>query len=285
MICDISDPITRADYSRDPRNVARKAEAYLKSTGIGDTAYFGPEPRVLHLQRHPLRHQPALSLLPSATALRSRYTDTRDGGHGAFRGSGPASASRRPRQVTSGWPAVSTASTSQTYSPAGAGAATSTARISTGAFGLTAAEHHFLAPGRQQPAVRNARLQHVPGRVVEARAAQHQGRRGVTGPGPEPGLAIPAAHQRPAGTRRDLGKQRRPANLPVWKQTGPYSSVPSTIPESVAGISSSWASRPATTWRPPGHRPDGTWRGSDPWQSRCRRTGALPSPTSPRPGR
>ena len=44
MICNISDPITRADYSRDPRNIARKAEAYLKSTGIGDTAYFGPEP-------------------------------------------------------------------------------------------------------------------------------------------------------------------------------------------------------------------------------------------------
>src|SRR6202047_4477740 len=44
MVCDISDPITRADYSRDPRNVARKAEAYLKSTGVGDVAYFGPEP-------------------------------------------------------------------------------------------------------------------------------------------------------------------------------------------------------------------------------------------------
>jgi len=44
MLCDISDPITRADYPRDPRNVARKAEAYLKSTGIGDTVYFGPEP-------------------------------------------------------------------------------------------------------------------------------------------------------------------------------------------------------------------------------------------------
>ena len=44
LICNIEDPITRAPYSRDPRNIARKAEAYLKSTGIGDTAYFGPEP-------------------------------------------------------------------------------------------------------------------------------------------------------------------------------------------------------------------------------------------------
>src|SRR5438477_151104 len=44
LICNIVDPITKEDYSRDPRNIARKAEAYLKSTGIGDTAYFGPEP-------------------------------------------------------------------------------------------------------------------------------------------------------------------------------------------------------------------------------------------------
>jgi len=43
MFADILDPITRAPYSRDPRHIARKAEAYLKSTGIGDTAYFGPE--------------------------------------------------------------------------------------------------------------------------------------------------------------------------------------------------------------------------------------------------
>ncbi|OGG46639.1 MAG: type I glutamate--ammonia ligase [Candidatus Handelsmanbacteria bacterium RIFCSPLOWO2_12_FULL_64_10] len=43
MICDIRDPLTRSQYSRDPRSVARKAEAYLKSTGIADTAYFGPE--------------------------------------------------------------------------------------------------------------------------------------------------------------------------------------------------------------------------------------------------
>jgi len=43
MICDIADPITREPYSRDPRHIAKKAEAYLKSTGIGDTAFIGPE--------------------------------------------------------------------------------------------------------------------------------------------------------------------------------------------------------------------------------------------------
>ncbi|MFC8227264.1 type I glutamate--ammonia ligase [Streptomyces sp. NPDC057287] len=39
----IHDPITGEQYSRDPRNVAKKAEAYLASTGVADTAYFGPE--------------------------------------------------------------------------------------------------------------------------------------------------------------------------------------------------------------------------------------------------
>ncbi|MBD3676611.1 MAG: type I glutamate--ammonia ligase [Planctomycetaceae bacterium] len=43
MTCNIQDPITRADYAKDPRNVARKAENYLRSTGIADTANFGPE--------------------------------------------------------------------------------------------------------------------------------------------------------------------------------------------------------------------------------------------------
>jgi len=43
MICNIQDPITREDYSRDPRNVARKAVNYLKSTGIADTCYIGPK--------------------------------------------------------------------------------------------------------------------------------------------------------------------------------------------------------------------------------------------------
>ncbi len=43
LIGDIVDPVTKEAYSRDPRNIAKKAEAYLKSTGVGDTAYFGPE--------------------------------------------------------------------------------------------------------------------------------------------------------------------------------------------------------------------------------------------------
>ena len=41
--CFVHDPFTREAYSRDPRNVAKKAQEYLKSTGIADTAYFGPE--------------------------------------------------------------------------------------------------------------------------------------------------------------------------------------------------------------------------------------------------
>lgn len=43
MICNICDPITGEDYTRDPRNIARKAENYLKSLGVADTAYYGPE--------------------------------------------------------------------------------------------------------------------------------------------------------------------------------------------------------------------------------------------------
>ncbi len=42
--CFVADPVTGEQYSRDPRYVAQKAEAYLSSTGIADTAYFGPEP-------------------------------------------------------------------------------------------------------------------------------------------------------------------------------------------------------------------------------------------------
>ena len=42
--CDIVEPATMQGYDRDPRSIAKKAEAYLNSSGLGDTAYFGPEP-------------------------------------------------------------------------------------------------------------------------------------------------------------------------------------------------------------------------------------------------
>ncbi len=43
MVCDVRDPITGRNYSRDPRWIAQKAEAFLKSTGLGDVSYWGPE--------------------------------------------------------------------------------------------------------------------------------------------------------------------------------------------------------------------------------------------------
>jgi len=43
LICNVRDPITGKSYSRDPRYIAQKAEKYLKSTGIADTSYWGPE--------------------------------------------------------------------------------------------------------------------------------------------------------------------------------------------------------------------------------------------------
>jgi len=44
LTCDVIEPSDGKGYSRDPRSIAKRAEAYLKSTGLGDTAFFGPEP-------------------------------------------------------------------------------------------------------------------------------------------------------------------------------------------------------------------------------------------------
>jgi len=44
LTCDVIEPSDGKGYDRDPRSLAKRAEAYLKSTGIGDVAYFGPEP-------------------------------------------------------------------------------------------------------------------------------------------------------------------------------------------------------------------------------------------------
>ena len=57
LTCDVVDPANGKGYERDPRSVAKRAEAYLKSTGIGDTAFFGPEPEffilTVFLGKHP----------------------------------------------------------------------------------------------------------------------------------------------------------------------------------------------------------------------------------------
>ncbi len=77
----IHDPITGEQYPRDPRNVAKKAEAYLASTGIADTAYFGPEAEFYRLRLGALRdlRQPARSTRSTprrapGTPVRSRTT-------------------------------------------------------------------------------------------------------------------------------------------------------------------------------------------------------------------
>ena len=44
LFCDIYDPNTNKPYNRDPRSIAKAAEAYIKKSGLADTAYFGPEP-------------------------------------------------------------------------------------------------------------------------------------------------------------------------------------------------------------------------------------------------
>ncbi|MEP7328535.1 MAG: type I glutamate--ammonia ligase [Betaproteobacteria bacterium] len=44
LTCDVIEPTDGKGYERDPRSLAKRAESYLKSTGLGDTAYFGPEP-------------------------------------------------------------------------------------------------------------------------------------------------------------------------------------------------------------------------------------------------
>src|SRR5438128_11864701 len=43
VLCDIVDPVPRDPYTRDPRGIAKQPEAYLKSTGLADTSYWGPE--------------------------------------------------------------------------------------------------------------------------------------------------------------------------------------------------------------------------------------------------
>ena len=61
LTCDVLEPTTGKGYERDPRSIARRAETYLKSTGIGDAAYFGPEPEFFIFDAVEWDHRPGAS--------------------------------------------------------------------------------------------------------------------------------------------------------------------------------------------------------------------------------
>ena len=63
LICDVLEPTTGQPYGRCPRSIAKAAEAYVNSSGVGDTAYFGPGSRILHLRRRALRRRREQGLL------------------------------------------------------------------------------------------------------------------------------------------------------------------------------------------------------------------------------
>jgi Glutamine synthetase len=96
----IHDPITGEQYSRDPRNVAKKAEAYLASTGIADTAFFGPEAEFYvfdSVRFDPSRTSPSTTSTPRrppGTPAPARTT-------GATRSATRAATSRPRRSTTS----------------------------------------------------------------------------------------------------------------------------------------------------------------------------------------
>ena len=65
--CDVIEPSNMQGYERDPRSLAKRAEAYIKSTGIADSALFGPRERILHLRQHAPRQ------FDPGRVLRSRF--------------------------------------------------------------------------------------------------------------------------------------------------------------------------------------------------------------------
>jgi glutamine synthetase len=96
MLCNIVDPITKEKYTRDPRNIAMKAEAYLKSTGIGDTSFFGPEPEFFIFDD--VRYE-------SDVNMAAYYVDSREGNWNSGRDEGP-NLGYKPRHKEGYFPAA-----------------------------------------------------------------------------------------------------------------------------------------------------------------------------------
>ena len=89
------EPATGEPYGRDPRGIAKKAEAYLKSTGIGDTVYLRPGGRVLRLRRRALHGRPLQH------RLQARLHRAADQRRHRLRGRQSRPPHRRPRAATS----------------------------------------------------------------------------------------------------------------------------------------------------------------------------------------
>jgi glutamine synthetase len=100
----VHDPLTGEAYSRDPRNIARKAQEYLKSTGIADTAFFAPEAEFYVFDDVRFETQAERELLPHR--LRRRRLEHRPGRGG-----------RQPRVTRSGTRAVTSPPRRSTTSP------------------------------------------------------------------------------------------------------------------------------------------------------------------------
>jgi glutamine synthetase len=86
IFCDVHEPLTGQPYLRDPRSIAKHAEAYLKTTGIGDTAFFGPEAEFFVFDdvrydasptRAPTRPPRSWTRATTATGRRSRGATSR----------------------------------------------------------------------------------------------------------------------------------------------------------------------------------------------------------------
>ena len=74
IVCDILDPISGESYNRDPRGTAKKAEAYMKAEGVGDTIYVGPEAEFfifddVKYKADPLQHRIRSSTRPSCLRM------------------------------------------------------------------------------------------------------------------------------------------------------------------------------------------------------------------------